>query len=241
MTTLAVLSDLHGNLSALEAAEADLAHRKVDQVVILGDLVGYLTRPNRVVQRVALRMAQKGWRVIAGNYDLAVVAGGDEGVERFLKPGIGELPRQVFDWTCEKVNPQIRELLSTFPKDLSFELAGVPCLAVHGSPDGVRDYVFPDRPQEHLAAWLEDRGVRCLFMGHTHQPFVRNLPQGLVVNPGSLGQPKDGDPRPSYALVNLKNLKAKIVRLDYELENEAELIREAGLPERSVKKLKNGQ
>lgn len=241
MTTLAVLSDLHGNLSALEAAEADLARRKVDQVVILGDLVGYLTRPNRVVQRVALRMAQKGWQALAGNYDLAVVAGGDEGVERFLKPGIGEMPRQVFDWTCQKVNPQIRELLGTLPHNLSFEKAGVSCLAVHGSPDGVRDYVYPDRPSENLSAWLEEHGARCLFMGHTHQPFVRKLPQGLVVNPGSLGQPKDGDPRPSYALVDLKRLKAKIVRLDYDVEAEAELLRQAGLPPRSMEKLKNGK
>jgi putative phosphoesterase len=241
MTTLAVLSDLHGNLSALEAAEADLARRKVDQVLILGDLVGYLSRPNRVVQRLALRMAQKNWRVIAGNYDLAVVAGGDEGAERFLKPGIGEMPRRVFDWTCEKVNPQIRELLSTLPQSLSFEISGVTGLAVHGSPDGIRDYVYPDRPQEHLAAWLENSGVQCIFMGHTHQPFVRKLSQGLVVNPGSLGQPKDGDPRPSYALVNLVSLKAKIVRLDYDLEKEAELLQEAGMPERSIEKLKNGK
>jgi putative phosphoesterase len=241
MTTLAVLSDLHGNLSALEAAEADLARRKVDQVLILGDLVGYLSRPNRVVQRVALRMAQKNWRVIAGNYDLAVVAGGDEGAERFLKPGIGEMPRRVFDWTCDKVNPQIRELLATLPQSLSFEISGVTSMAVHGSPDGIRDYVFPDRPQEHLDAWLEQSGAKCIFMGHTHQPFARKLPQGLVVNPGSLGQPKDGDPRPSYALVDLESLKAKIIRLDYDLEAEAELLREAGLPERSIEKLKNGK
>lgn len=241
MSTLAVLSDLHGNLSALEAAEADLARRKVDQVVILGDLVGYLTRPNRVVKRVALRMAQKGWQALAGNYDLAVVTGGDEGAERFLKPGIGEMPRQVFDWTCQKVGPHIRELLSMLPRDLSFELAGVPCLAVHGSPDGVRDYVYPDRSMEQLAVWLEEHNARCLFMGHTHQPFVRELPQGLVVNPGSLGQPKDGDPRPSYALVDLKRLKAQIIRLDYDVEAEAELLREEGLPEVTVEKLKSGR
>jgi putative phosphoesterase len=241
MTTLAVLSDLHGNLSALEAAEADLARRKVDQVVILGDLVGYLTRPNRVVQRVALRMAQRGWRALAGNYDLAVVTGGDEGADRFLKPGIGEIPRQVFDWTCQKVNPQILDLLGTLPQNLRFEQAGVKCLAVHGSPDGVRDYVFPDRPSEHLSAWLEEHNASCLFMGHTHQPFVRKLPQGLAVNPGSLGQPKDGDPRPSYALVDLKRLKAKIIRLDYALEAEAELLRQEGFPEHAVEKLKNGK
>jgi len=241
MTTLAVLSDLHGNLGALEAAVVDLTRRKVDHVVVLGDLVGYLARPSRVVQRVALRMAQKGWRTLAGNYDLAVVAGGDEGAERFLKPGIGEMPRQVFDWTCQKVNPPIRELLANLPNSLSFKLSGVHCLAVHGSPEGVRDYVYPDRPSEQLATWLEEYGAHCLFMGQTHFPFVRKLSQGLVVNPGSLGQPKDGDPRPSYALVNLKKLSAEIVRLNYDLEAEAELLREEGLPEVTVEKLKTGR
>ncbi len=241
MTTLAVLSDLHANLGAWEAVEADLARRGVDQVVVLGDVVGYLARPNQVARKLAQAVARPGWRALAGNYDLAVLAGGEEGVSRFLKPGIGPVPRQVFDWTCQRVSPSTREFLASLPQSLSFDLAGVPCLAVHGSPDGVRDYVFPDRPREDLAAWLAREGVRCLFLGHTHLPFVRRVPGGLVVNPGSVGKPKDGDPRASYALVHFgPEPRAEIVRLDYDLAAEAALLQEAGLPPQTVEKLKSG-
>lgn len=240
MTTLALVSDLHGNLSALEALEEDLSRRRVDKVAVLGDLVGYLTRPNRVAQRLALRMAQKGWLALAGNHDLGVALGGEEGADRFLRPGVGEMARQVFLWTCRKVNPQIKELLGLLPPELRFELGGRSCLAVHGSPLGALDYVFPDRPDHDLSAWLEEAGAHCLFMGHTHMPFVRRLPGGLAVNPGSLGQPKDGDPRASYALVDLENLEAEIVRLEYDLESEAQLLQEAGFPAETVQKLRTG-
>lgn len=226
MPLLAVLGDLHANLTALEAVEADLAKRGVERVVVLGDLVGYLARPNQV----AARVAERGWPCLAGNYDRAVVTGGERGLEQFLKPGIGPRPRAVFHWTCRHLDPRTREFLAKQPEQLRFELAGHRFLACHGSPRGIRHYVYPDHDPTELGAWLTEAGVDCLLLAHTHRPFVLRLPHGLVLNPGSLGFPKDGDPRASYALVRADDdLQARIVRVDYDRRAEAELALKAGL------------
>jgi predicted phosphodiesterase len=223
---LAVLSDLHANLSALEAVAADLERRGVERVLVLGDLVGYLARPNQV----AARVAQAGWSAIAGNYDLAVLAGGQHGVHTYLKPGIGPEPRAIFGWTERRVRQATRRFLASLPTFLHMNTEAGPLLAVHGSPDSVRQYVFPDHSEDELAAWLAAAGARILCLGHTHVPFARAVGRGLVVNPGSVGKSKDGDPRASYALIDAgPEPSAEIVRLEWDLAAEARLLLEAGL------------
>lgn len=223
---LAVLSDLHANLSALRVVRADLARRGVERVLVLGDLVGYLARPNRVVEAVIAA----GWQCIAGNYDLAVLQGGEQGADTYLKPGIGPEPRAVFAWTEQRVHSGTRDFLASLPSELRLGTPAGDLVAVHGSPDSVREYVFPDHPEEELAAWLGQAGARILCLGHTHQPFVRRVGEGLVLNPGSVGKSKDGDPRASYALVELEpEPRAEIVRLPWDIEAEARLLIGAGL------------
>jgi putative phosphoesterase len=234
---LAVLSDLHANLSACLAVAADLHQRQPDQILVLGDLVGYLTRPNEVVDLIA----RSGWACLTGNYDQALLLGGEAGIEQYLKPGIGPDPRAIFAWTETQVGPASRDFLAALPRELRLTLGGRRILAVHGSPAGIRHYVYPDHPEAELAAWLSRERADILLMGHTHQPFVRTWPQGLVVNPGSMGKPKDGDPRASYALIELgPEVKAEIVRLEYDLDLEAHLLKKAGLPAKAVEKLYQG-
>lgn len=236
---LAVLSDLHANLSALTAVRADLLRRGAERVVVLGDLVGYLARPNQV----AMTVAAAQWECIAGNYDLAVLAGGQAGVEAFLKPGIGPDPRAVFAWTEAAVDAGTRAFLAGLPLRLELAIAGRRVLAVHGSPDHVRQYVFPDHSPQELDAWLRREAVDLLLMGHTHQPFVARLGRGLAVNPGSVGQPKDGDPRASYAIIELGDagITAEIARVAYDPEPEARLLAAAGLPAAGAAKLYAGR
>jgi putative phosphoesterase len=235
--SLAVLSDLHANLSALEAVKADLARRNVDHILVLGDLVGYLPRPNQVARAVA----DAGWQCLAGNYDLAVLTGGEPGVENFLRRGMGPGPRAVFAWTERRVRPGTREILSRLPHKIEQDTPAGRLLAVHGSPLAVRQYVYPDHPEEELAAWLEQAGAAILCMGHTHMPFVRRVGSGLVVNPGSVGTAKDGDPRASYALIDLAAVpQAEIVRLEWDMEAEARLLTEAGL-EHMAQRLAQGR
>ncbi len=237
MPRLAVLSDLHANLSALEAVAADLQRRGVDRVVVLGDLVGYLARPNQV----AARVARAGWSAIAGNYDLAVLTGGRRGADTYLKPGIGPEPRAIFAWTEQRLHPATRRFLASLPTFLHMDTDAGLLLPVHGSPDSVRQYVHPGHSEDELAAWLAAAGARILCMGHTHVPFARAVGRGLVVNPGSVGKSKDGDPRASYALIDAgPEPSAQIVRLEWDLAAEARLLAAAGL-ESMIPRLEAGR
>lgn len=234
---LAVLSDLHGNLSALRAVRDELDRLASDLVVVLGDLVGYLTRPNRVVAEVE----RTGWPCLAGNYDLAVLAGGRAGIDQFLKPGIGPEPRAVFAWTEARVTAGTRRFLASLPSRLELDKGGRRILACHGSPRQVREYLYPDHPLEDLDEMMIQEGVDLLLCGHTHRPFVRPTAAGLAVNPGSVGKPKDGDPRAALALVEIgETFNARIVRVDYDLAEEARLLEENGLPPATVQRLYAG-
>lgn len=236
MPPLAVLSDLHANLCATQAVTADLQRRGLTSVLVLGDLVGYLTRPNQV----AALVAGQGWPCLAGNYDQAILAGGEAGIEQFLKPGIGPEPRAIFSWTEQRVNQTTRAFLAGLPGQLTLEQEGCRLLAVHGSPANLRQYVQPDHPEEELSAWLAQAKVQVLCLGHTHRPFVRSVSGGLVVNPGSVGKSKDGDPRASYAIIELgPRPRAQIVRLEWDIEDEARRLMEAGLGAR-VERLRQG-
>ncbi len=235
---LAVLSDIHANLSALNAVVQDLKASGAQKVLVLGDLVGYLTRPNEVVQFV--RTA--GWECVVGNYDLAVLTGPEHGPARYLAPGLSEQALEVFRWSCQATGAQARRYLSGLAQRRKIEIAGRRILMVHASPAGIRDYVYPDTPDEKLSRWLNEEEVEVLLLGHTHIPFVRKLPKGLVVNPGSVGKSKDADPRASYALVELtpSGLYATIRRVAYDIDAEAALLKAAGFPQERITALYEG-
>lgn len=234
---LAVLSDLHGNLSALRAVMEQLERIKPQAVVVLGDLVGYLCRPNQVVQ--AVRAA--GWPCLKGNYDLAVLTGGETGIEQYLKPGIGPEPRAVFAWSEQRTNQASRDYLGSLPGTIRMNINGVRVLACHGSPAHVRQYVYPDHPQDELDQLVEQSGAQVVLMGHTHRPMVRPAAGGLAVNPGSVGKPKDGDPRASLAVLHIgREVTAEVVRVDYDLEAEARLLKDNGMPPVTVERLQSG-
>lgn len=147
----------------------------------------------------------------------------------------------MFAWTERRVRDDTRDFLSKLPHEIELQTPAGRLVATHGSPDAVRQYVYPDHPEAELAAWLERAGAAILCLGHTHLPFVRRVGGGLVVNPGSVGKAKDGDPRASYALIELgAEPRAEIVRLEWDLDAEARLLAEAGL-EAGVDRLYQGR
>jgi diadenosine tetraphosphatase ApaH/serine/threonine PP2A family protein phosphatase len=238
----AIVSDIHGNLEALEAVLEDLERREVERVVCLGDFVGYGASPNECIDRLRPRLEV----AVAGNHDLAAC---------------GRLKLHYFNsdaavaatWTDVRLTEQNREYLKTLP----FTVPWRGMLLVHASPSTPNEWHYVLTPADaamELSAFEE--GI-CLI-GHSHVPgaFVwderrvrytrdADVPVAAghryLVNVGSVGQPRDGDPRAAYLLVDEAKRTLTHVRIDYDIEGAMRRIRDAGLPAFLAERLQWGE
>jgi len=252
-TTFAVFSDVHANLPALEAVLADLDARlgrgEVDAVYCLGDLVGYATWPNEVVASVQ----ERGIPTIAGNYDEGVGLGSDDCGCAYATDDDKARGAQSIAYTNAVVTPATRRYLRGLPRHLRVTLAAprdtgaapVDVLMVHGSPRRINEYLFADTPDRTLASRMDDAGADVMLFGHTHRPYHRVIRREdgrrarHAINTGSVGKPKDGDPRAGYVLVTVDPERAddaycavEVVRVAYDVEAAARAVEaEARLPD----------
>ena len=238
-----ILSDIHSNLEALESVIDDAGSSGgFDEVWALGDLVGYGPDPGACIEL----LRQHDARCVAGNHDLAV--SGRLGLERF-----NEYAAAAARWTIGQLDDTATEYLRGLP--LRLEMYGF--TAVHGSPrDPVWEYVVTSAAA--LAA-LEDIGTPLCLVGHSHVPFVCRLEGGApafrlattgpvalrdvraIVNPGSVGQPRDGDPRASYAVYDSNAGTVTHRRVEYDIPATQRKMRERGLPHYLSERLAYGR
>ncbi len=199
MQTLALFSDVHGNSLALEAVLDDLKAREVTRAYCLGDLVGYGADPNGVIDLLRSRGVQS----ILGNYDEGVAwetgdCGcfyADEEAER-----IGEAS---YAFTVAAVTAERKAYLRTLPRELHVDLADKKVHLVHGSPRRINEYLLRDRDERTYLRLAEAESDDVLAFGHTHDPWFRWYGEKLFVNVGSVGRPKDGDPRAAYVVLTV--------------------------------------
>jgi len=130
-------------------------------------------------------------------------------------------------WTMSHLDEQCHQWLGSLMTGARFALGSTKIAMFHGSPSSVDEYVYEEEASESM---LTGTGCGVLILGHTHVPYVRRFRSGVIVNPGSVGQPRDGDSRASFALLETDSLACRIVRLDYDAEKAADSIRAAGLP-----------
>jgi predicted phosphodiesterase len=209
-----VISDIHGNLAALEA----VASVSCDAVVCLGDLVGYGPHPGPVVQWVRENAAL----VIQGNHDRALA--------EHVAPGCREqfrtLAAATFPLGQRQLSPEEIAYLGSLPRQAVRVFDGVRYLLVHATPsDPLYRYVGADS-----AAWARELSgivADVVLVGHTHIPFDLQVGHSRVVNPGSVGQPKDGDPRASCALID--DGQIELLRRAYPVERTAKALEESGI------------
>jgi putative phosphoesterase len=232
---VAVITDLHANQPALESALSRIADLDVDAVYCGGDLVGYGPHPNEVCSRIE----DSAIPTIYGNYDYAIGRDledcGCAYVDRHDR-AIGQLS---VDWTLAHTNERAKAFMRELPFDLRFELGGKRVRLVHGSPRKVNEYLFEDKPArtfERIAA-LADCDV--LVFGHTHKPWMHEYGGTLFVNCGSVGKPKDGDPRASFAMLTESDagVAVTIERVAYDALAVAREMRAVGLPDELADKL----
>ena len=251
--TLAILSDIHANLPALEAVLADLDARlergEVDAVYCLGDLVGYATWPNEV----AALIRGRGIPTLAGNYDEGVGLTSDDCGCAYPTPDDEARGAESIAWTNQAVTTETRRYLRSLPRHLRItfevprrkEAEAIEILMVHGSPRRVNEYLFEDRPDASFVRMMEAADADVMLFGHTHKPFHKALSSddGRVrhaVNTGSVGKPKDGDPRATYVLLTLDAERgrkdagycvAEHVRVPYDVEAAARAVEASPLPD----------
>jgi putative phosphoesterase len=221
---IGLIADPHSNLAAFKAVLKDMP--RVDQIICIGDLVGYAAEPNEVVNLAR----SKRMKVVMGNHDYAAVT-------RDVR-GFNSLAAQAALWTADKLSEENLKFLSNLPTQLKLNLKQK-LYVVHGSPrDPLNEYVFPDYPNRELARILEGVDADIVALAHTHVPMKRMIMGKLVVNPGSVGQPRDRDPRASYAVLTLgEEVEVSHRRVEYDTEATARSIRTAGLPEELAARL----
>jgi putative phosphoesterase len=236
VTRVAVITDIHANLPALEASLQAIDAIGVDAVDCGGDLVGYGPHPNEVCQLIEERAIP----TIYGNYDYAIGRDLEDCGCAYVTRHDRELGQRSVDWTLAHTEQRSKDFMRGLPFDLRFELGEQRVRLVHGSPRKVNEYLFEDKPArtfERIAA-----GADCdvLVFGHTHKPWIHEYGGVLFVNCGSIGKPKDGDPRAAFALLELDgrgSVSASIQRVPYDAESVAGEVVKVGLPSEYAEKL----
>jgi len=237
-----IVSDIHSNLEALDAVLADAP--QVDALWSLGDIVGYGPNPNECIAR----LKESEHAAIPGNHDLGVL--GQLDLEDFNPEA-----RQANLWNREQLTLGSRNYLEQLPET---RVEGQCCTMAHASPrHPIWEYIIPLPVAKANFAFFET--IICL-VGHTHLPAVfRLLPSGecravvpperalflarderYIINPGSVGQPRDGDPRAAYMILDTDALSIESRRVSYNVEQVQQKMHETGLPRRLATRLQHG-
>jgi len=243
-----VLTDIHANLEALETCLADATDRGYDETLVLGDLVGYGADPNAVITRV---QALKPLAIVRGNHDK--VACGLEQAE-----GFNAVAKSAARWTLDVLIPEYRDWLAALPEGpIAVDEIVEIC---HGSPFDEDAYIFDEL--DAVRALKVSTRMLCLF-GHTHYPVTFELSAEsfdsvgstsaaetqvqlrdgckYLINPGSVGQPRDGDPRAAYAIVDTAERRVELFRARYRVDDAQAKIVDAGLPDVLAQQLAVGR
>jgi predicted phosphodiesterase len=247
MKRLALISDIHANLPALRAVLADIDDRaNIDAIYHLGDLTGYAPWPNEVVSLLRER-AIPG---ISGNYDSTIATDYKHCGCRADTPHDEELSHVSFEWTRSHITPETKKYLGTLPFRLDIRpfgghVSGPTITLVHGNQTLNTVYVTEDRSDAFLEKMAKDLGSRpedVICFGHTHKPWHRVAEGVQFVNTGSVGRPKDGDPRAGYVLCTTEGsgVRVEFVRVAYDVDEAARGIRESELPAEFADFLKSG-
>ena len=243
-----ILTDIHANLEAMEACLAEANSRGYDRTIVLGDLVGYCADPNAVVELV---QALEPVATVRGNHDKVAC-----GLEQ--PDGFNSVARRAAHWTYEVLTPANRQWLAALPRG-PIDVDDVVEIC-HGAPFDEDAYIFDEL--DAVRALKTSQRPLCLF-GHTHWPVMFELANGRVdtigstnsssthlslrpeskylLNPGSVGQPRDGDPRAAYGLVDTSAKSVDLYRVDYAIETTQAKVIKVGLPEVLAQRLAVGR
>jgi len=254
---IVLFSDIHANLPALEACFESIEEQKPDAIYCLGDLVGYNIWPNEVINEIRRR----GIPTIAGNYDQGIGLTSDECGCAYKTDKEKEMGAVSISFTNSIVKQDERKYLRTLPAHIRVEFQlnqdKLNLLLVHGSPRKINEYLFEDRDEKSMMRIMEGADADIMCFGHTHKPYHRILPTEPGDNPhyrhainiGSVGKPKDGNPKGCYvvltinddsAITNKDSISVDFIRFQYDVEKAAKAVEESPLPKEYAEMLRKG-
>lgn len=244
---IAVLSNIHANLPALEAVLQHAQSQGVDAIWNLGDVVGYHPFPDRVVRRLREVDAVS----VLGNFDRRLLKFNQKKAKwRETKRSEDFL---AFQWGYENLSQVSRTYLEELPRQVKVRLGKVKILLVHGSPESIKEKLDKDTRGKRFKELAREEKVDLILCGNSHHPFYRTAKRTHFINPGSVGSPFDGDPRAAYTLLELDSrlmladpapelaFEHRVHRVTYNLDASLTAIREAGLPEAYAQCLLQGR
>ena len=255
---IALFSDIHANLPALEAFFDSVDRQQPDALYCLGDLVGYNVWPNEVINEIRRRRIP----TIAGNYDFGVGRTSDDCGCAYKTDDEKANGALSIAYTNRVVKEQERAYLRTLPAHIKIEFQlnndNLNLLLVHGSPRRINEYLFEDREERSMLRIMQDADADIMCFGHTHKPYHRILPTvpdddphyRHAINIGSVGKPKDGDPRGGYVLLHIDDhsstadktsIRVEFIRFDYDIEKAARAVEDSPLPQAFAEALRQAR
>jgi putative phosphoesterase len=233
----AIFSDIHANFHALQAVWEDIEKQSPDLVYCLGDLAGYGAFPNEVIEFIR----ERDISTVMGNYDEGVGFDMDDCGCAYKTVEEDRLGKLSLLWTRRHTTADNKAFLRELPLQIRLEGRRPHILLVHGSPRRINEYLYEDRPKASFERIAKLAGADVLLFGHTHFPYTKTIHNTLFVNTGSVGKPKDGDPRGGYALLKVGGrTNVEIRRVRYDVKAAADAIRETDLPDHFADALETG-
>lgn len=236
---IAVLGDIHGNIEALKAAYAAALNARADKIFHLGDIGGYAP----FVNEAADFLIEHKIDGVQGNYDYNVANDSEHCGCKYEDQIQAELADRSFKWTKEHSTAKTKSFMAALPQSISFDAEGMKVMIFHAAPHKNNIYWFEDRPDKFFMEMAQKSGADVIIYGHTHRPYRKDIEGRVFINAGSVGKPKDGDPRACLALIEIKriSISSEFIRVPYDIEKTALAIIQSGIPPEFAEKLKQAK
>ena len=233
---IAVFGDIHGNLEALRAAYQAALSAKAEKIYHLGDLGGYSPFVNEVVEFLRDHSIDG----VQGNYDETVANDRAHCGCKAEDPVQEEMANMSFEWTKQHATQKTRDYLGKLPFSISLIVSGKKVLLFHATPSKNNLYWYEERPEKFFREMAEKVEADVMVYGHTHKPYRKDFNGKIFINAGSVGKPKDGDPRACVTLLTITTDKVSVefLRVPYDVQKAADAIIASGLPEYFADRLK---
>ncbi|MCL2134873.1 MAG: YfcE family phosphodiesterase [Candidatus Bathyarchaeota archaeon] len=224
---VAVLSDIHANLHALQMVIQDAEKRGAKLFLNAGDSVGFGVFPNEVLNL----LYEKNAINVSGNFDSEI----------FKKTCKNNISKKIaITYTKKELTNLCRVYLNSFIAKSTIEIAGKKVFMTHASPLSATDNITSNTSKKHLTKIVSNTGADVIIVGHSHEQFHKKVDNVLILNPGSVGRPSDGNPQAAYAMLSFNPLKTDLIRLNYPVEVATKALRKRGMPESFAQMLLSG-